>query len=137
MATIIYTNAFVSVNAVDLSDHVRQVTLTYEAELQDETAMGQGTRKNKPGLLNWSLEVEFFQDFAAGEVDATLYPLVGAAAFTVAVRPVNAAISTTNPEYTGPAVLASYQPVSGSVGDMGMTPTSFQPAGTLVRDVTP
>lgn len=137
MATLILTNAHVTINSVDLSDHVRQVTLNYEAEQQDETTMGQTTRKMKPGLLNWSLEVEFVQDYAAGKVDATLFPLVGAAAFTVAVRPVNTAIAATNPEYTGSAVLASYSPMGGSVGDLAVTTASFQPAGTLTRDVTP
>jgi hypothetical protein len=137
MATIVWTNAYLTVNAVDLSDHVKQITLNYEAEMQDETAMGQTTRKMKPGLLNWSLEVEFFQDFAASKVDATLFPLVGAVAFAVAVRPVNTTIAATNPEYQGNAVLATYPIIAGSVGDMATVSVSFQPASALVRDITP
>lgn len=138
MATIVWTNAKVSINSVDLSDHVKSVTLNYEAEMLDETAMGSGTtRKMKPGLLNWTLEVEFFQDFAASEVDATIFPLVGAAAFPIAVRPVNDTISATNPEYQGNAVIATYPIIAGGVGELATSQVTFQPASALTRDVTP
>ncbi len=144
MTTLVWTNCQVVVNSVDLSNHVRSVAFTYEAEQQDETPMGPGgvgqpggTRTNKPGLLSWSFEIEFYQDFAAGETDATLFPLVGAAAFTLAVRPVNAAIGATNPEFTGPATLAAYPPITGAVGDMAISTGTFNSAGTLDRDITP
>ena len=65
MATLVYTNAYLMINGVDLSDHVKSLNLTYEAEMLDDTVMGTtGTRSNKPGLKNWSLEVEFLQDYA-------------------------------------------------------------------------
>lgn len=137
MATLIWDDAQVVINGVDLSDHVRQVTLNYSAEMQDETAMSRDTRINKPGLFNWSLEVEFNQDFAASEVDVTLFPLVGAAAFPITVRPTTGAISATNPEYQANAVLESYGPIDGSVGDLAVVTASFQSAGTLTRDITP
>lgn len=122
MANIVLKNAYVMINAVDLSDHVKQVTLNYKAEQQDDTAMGDSGRSRLPGLLDWDADVQFFQDYAAGKVDATLFPLVGAAAFAVKIKAVNAAISATNPEYQGNAVLESYSPVSGAVGDNAMTP---------------
>jgi hypothetical protein len=56
------------------------------------------------------------------------------------VRPVNAAISSSNPEYQGNAVLESYPPLVGEVGALGMATASFKPSGVncnLVRDVTP
>lgn len=141
MPQIVYTDAFVHINGVDLSNRVRQVTLTYEAEMLDNTAMGtSGTRSMIPGLKNWTLSVEFYQDFAAGSVDATLFPLIGAAAFPIRVRPVNAsAISATNPEYQGNAVLESYPPLTGEVGALGMCSAQFRAgAGSaLVRDITP
>lgn len=141
MPTLVYTNAYVMINAVELSDHVKSINLNYEAELLDDTVMGTaGTRSNKPGLKNWSLEVNFLQDYAAASIDATLFALIGADAFTVAVRPVNAAISATNPEYTGAAVLESYPPLTGEVGALGTATAMFKPSGVncnLVRDVTP
>jgi hypothetical protein len=141
MPTMVYTNAYVSINSVDVSAHVKSITLNYEAELLDDTVMGTaGTRSNFPGLKNWSLEVNFLQDYDAGSVDATLFALVGAAAFPVAVRAVNSAISTSNPEYQGPAVVESYPPLTGEVGALATATVMFKPAGVncnLVRDVTP
>jgi hypothetical protein len=141
MATMVYTDAFVMINSVDLSDHVKSVTLTYEAEVLDDTTMGtSGTRSAKAGLKNWTLEVNFLQDYASANVDATLFPLVGAVPFPIRVRPIKTdAISTTNPEYQGNAILASYPPLTGEVGALGTATGSFRAGGgsALVRDVTP
>lgn len=137
MANLVFKNAYVLINSVDLSDHVRQVTLNYKAEQQDDTAMGDSARSRIPGLLDWDLDIEFFQDYASGKVDATLFSLVGAAPFAIAVRPVNTTIASTNPEYQGNAVLESYQPMGGAVGENLMAPTKFMGVGVLTRDTTP
>lgn len=137
MAVFVFTDAVVTINSVNLSDHVRQATLTYEAEIQDATAMGVGTRSRIAGLKNWNLEVAFNQDFAAGNVDATLYALIGAAPFPITVKPTSGAISATNPEYQGNAVLASYQPAAANMGEVAQTTARFESSGALTRDVTP
>lgn len=132
MATLIYDDASVVINAVDLSDHVQSATINYSAELQDETAMGDDTRINKGGLKNWSIDVQFKQDFASGEVDATLFSLVGST-FTITVKPTSAAVGTTNPSYSGTGILESYTPLGGNVGDLLTAPVTIQSAGTLTR----
>ena len=133
MAIAVFNDPFVSINGVDLSDHVRSVTLNYGAEPQDMTASGDGTRINLAGLLAWSADIEFNQDYAAAEVDATLFSLVGAAAFTIILRPTQAAVSTTNPNFTGSAILESYQPMGGTIGEAHVSPVTLQSAGTLTR----
>lgn len=134
MATLVWTDASVTINSVVLSDHVRSVSLTYEAEMQDESAMGVSTRVNLAGMLVWSVDVEFNQDYATGEVDKTLFTLVGAAAFPVVLLPVaTGGVSATNPSFTGQAVLESYGPVGGAIGDMGTASATFRSAGALVR----
>lgn len=133
MATLVFKDAFVSINGVDLSDHVKSVTVNYSAEMLDATAMGNDTKISKGGLKNWSVEVEFHQDYATSNVDATLFPLVGST-FTVIVRPVKAtAVSATNPNYTGTGILESYSPIGGAVGELAATSITIQPAGTLSR----
>lgn len=128
-----FNNAKVTVNSVDLSDHVKSVSISYGAEELDDTVMGDTAKSRLPGLLDWSAEVEWVQDFAASEVDATLFPLVGAASFTFAVVPVNAAVSATNPNFNGNAILTSYQPMGGTVGQLLMAPSTFQGDGVLTR----
>jgi hypothetical protein len=131
MAQKVLTDAFVSVNGVDLSDQVNSVTLTYEAEQKDDTMMGDGTRSNMPGLKNWSAEVTFGQNFDAAKVDATLFPLVGSSGFTLLIREVKStAVGATNPNYSGGATLASYPPLSGKVGEFHEVTAKFVPAGS-------
>lgn len=128
MATLVLTDAYVLVNSVDLSDHVKSVTIDYKAELQDASAMSSTTRKNMAGAKDWTITIEFHQDFAASSVDATLFPLVGNDNFAIEVRPTSAARSATNPAYvSNSATLESYGPVSGSYGEVLGTQATFRP----------
>lgn len=130
-----WTDARVELNAVVLSDHVRKATLNVEAKEGDTTAMGDTWEEFVAGLKSWAVELEFNQDFAAANVDATLFPLVGAAAFTVKVRPTTGAVSATNPEYNGSCILTSYAPLGGSVGDVAMAPVTLKGSGALTRSI--
>jgi hypothetical protein len=132
MATLIFDNASVTVNSVDLSDHVKTATIKYSADAQEDTAMGDDTHSKKGGLFDWSIDLEFYQDYASSKVDATLFSLVGTT-FTVIVRPDAGSVSSTNPNFTGTGILTSYQPVGGSVGDLMMAPVTIEAAGTLSR----
>lgn len=135
MATVHFRNAYLWINGVDLSDHVESVTLNYASEMLDETAMGDDTRVNKGGLKNWSVDVNFHQDFASGEVDATLFTLVGSTT-CFELRPHNSCSTTINPNYTGIGIVESYNPAGGSVGSLLDAPLTLQSAGTLSRAVT-
>ncbi|KKK73578.1 hypothetical protein LCGC14_2892420 [marine sediment metagenome] len=138
MAAFVFKDAVLVVNSVDLTAFTQSVTLNYSAELQDASVMGIDTRINLAGLKDWSIDVTFVQDFASAAVDATLFALVGAAAFPVTLKPTSGAISTTNPEFQGTAVLGTYNPFGGTVGDLAAATVTFNPGGgNLVRDVTP
>lgn len=130
---MILKDAFVSINGVNVSAFVRSLALSPGVEPQDDTAMGATTRTSEAGLKIWALTVQFFQSFAAGQVDATLYPLIGAAPFPIIVRPTSAAKSATNPEFTGSMILTSYTPISGEVGSEHMVQAEFAAAGNLAR----
>jgi hypothetical protein len=132
MATQVYTNAFLQINAVNLSAHASEVSLNYASEMQDETAMGDDSRINKGGLKTWSVDVTFHQDYAAAAVDATLFSLVGTTV-CVEVRPQNICSTAINPIFSGIGVIESYNPQGGSVGALLDAPVSIQSAGTLSR----
>lgn len=133
MAQMVLTDAFVSVNAVDYSDQVRSVTVNYEAEEVDDTAMGDTTRTRTGGLKNWSMEFEFIQDEASGQTGANLFALVGSTT-AVIVRPDNSdGVGVTNPNYTGTGLVTSYTPVGGGIGDLSMCRLSVVSAGALSR----
>lgn len=132
MAEVVLTDTSVVIAGVDLSDHVRSITLNYNSEPQDITAMGDTTRNRIGGLLDWNISIEFNQDFAANEVDATLFSNVGSTV-TFVGKPTSDAVSSTNPSFSGTALLSSYQPINGSVGDVHTTTIQLEAAGTLTR----
>jgi len=133
MAEIIFDDPYVMINTVDLSDHVRSVTINYKAEIQDKTAGGATSRERIAGLKDWSVDIEFNQDYASGEVDATLFDLVGAASFPIIIKPDGETTGVTNPKFTGNAVLETYSPIAGSVGDLATTTITMQGDGDMGR----
>ena len=67
-------------------------------------------------------------------MDATLFPLVGAAQFPVIFRPHQTARGATNPEFTANMLLEEYMPVGGTVGEIQMAPVTLRP-GTTGQDL--
>lgn len=131
MAQIVLKDASITINSVDLSDKSNSVELNYEVEAVEVTAFG-GNRSFIGGLQNNSVTVEFMQDFAATEVEATIFPLVGTQT-TIVIKPTSAAVSATNPSYTiTGAYLASHTPVAATVGELAMTSLTFT-GGTLAK----
>lgn len=132
MAKIILTDASITVNSVALSSLSNSVTLTYEKDSVEVTAFGDSGHKFTGGLQNITCEMEMFQDFAATQTEATIYPLVGTPT-TVVIKPTSAAVSATNPSYTlTDTMLVSHTPVAGAVGEVAMTSLSFT-GGTLAK----
>ena len=131
MAQVVLTNADITCNGVVLSNRSNSVELNYEVESVEVTAFG-GNRSFVGGLQNNTITIEFMQDFAAANVEATIFPLVGQQT-TVTVRASAAATSSTNPLYTvSGTYLASHTPVAGAVGELAMTSLTFT-GGTLVK----
>lgn len=136
MPAFVLTDAEVIINSIDLSDHVLSATLNYSGDLQEDTSMGDGSRTRLSGLKDWSLEVTFKQDYASGKVDATIFPLIGAAATAISFMPIKTGgVSATNPKFNGNAIPESYTPGGGAVGELAQTSVTFQGSGDLTRDV--
>jgi predicted secreted protein len=134
MAATVLTDAKVIINSVNLSTYCRKVTLNIEVDEQDVTAMGgNGYKAMIGGLKDWSVEIDFNQDFGAAAVDATLWPLF-ATTTSISVNPTSAANSTTNPQYTGSVLVSQYTPLDGSVGDVSTITIPFRAAGALTRN---
>ena len=134
MATFVLHDASVSIAGVDLSDHVRSVSIDAGQNMVDDTAMGDAFVSNAAGLATWSVSVELLQDYALSKVDATLQPLLGiGTTAALVVKPTSGSVSSTNPSYSGTGILESYNPIGGSVGDQSMASATFQSASALTR----
>ncbi len=132
MASQVFKNALFLLNGTDLSCQIQEATLNYASEMLDSSTICTATRTHKGGLFDWSVDVTFLQDFTAGSIDATLFPLVGTTA-CFELRPTNACSSANNPIYSGIVVLGNYTPVSGGVGALLQSRSTFSSAGTLSR----
>lgn len=123
-----------STTVTNLSNYLRSVDFQYDAEDQDETVMGDGTRVLAAGTLKtWTFGLALKQDFSA--VDSVLFAAVGNTA-AINFRPSTAAKSSTNPQFSGTAKCGGYSPASGSVGDFLEAPFMCKNAGTLTRATT-
>jgi len=132
MAVLALKDATITINSVALSDHANSVTLNYEIDSIEVTAFGSTGHIFAGGLQNNSVEVSLMQDFAASNVEATVYGLVGTTT-TIVIKATSSATSATNPTYTiSNAFLASHTPVAGAVGELAMTTLSFT-GGTIVK----
>ena len=142
MAHEVFTDGSFIWNAVDLSDHVREIRLRENTEFAQEQRMGSTVNVRHPVIKDWGLEIILYQDFASSEVDATLSAdALAKTARTWTVRKNKAsAISATNPDYTATGYISEYEPLHGAFGELLGTRILVVPGGSapdLVRDVTP
>lgn len=133
MATFANTNAYLTINSVDLSDHVRSVQITADGEALSSETMGDSWTEKTMGLKSWTLDVEFLDDYASGSVDATIWSAFNTGtAVAIAFKPVNTTTSTSNPQYSG-NILPNKQVLGGALGTMAGKSLSFPGTGALAR----
>lgn len=129
MAKFVIKNPVVTVNGVDLSDHCSHCTIETTFDDVEVTGFGATYRSILQGLGDATITVTMQQDFAAGSVDATLWPLSqSGSTFPVTVKPFNSAVGATNPRFDMTAVLLSYNPLDGDAGDASTTDVEFRNA---------
>jgi hypothetical protein len=75
MAKFVATDHKITINATNFSDSLQSVDLTIQADEVDTTTFGGAWKTVTGGLRSGSLTLNFYQDFAAGSVDAVLWPL--------------------------------------------------------------
>jgi hypothetical protein len=141
MARLVLTNVEVTIANVSLADRIASVTLGSTYDVLDTTAFKGGNvpsaaRERTAGLVDNSVTLEFHQDFVAGEVEATIYPLLGTVA-AVKIQPVNGAISAENPEYQFNVLVSEWTPLNGAVGELATASVTWPITGPIVKDVTP
>jgi hypothetical protein len=141
MARLVLTNVEVTVAGVSLADHIASITLGSTYDVLETTAFAGGNvpaaaKERIAGLVDNSVTLEFHQDFAAADVEATIYPLLGTVA-AIKVQPVNGAISAQNPEYQFNALISEWTPLNGAVGELSTASVTWPITGAIVKDVTP
>ena len=131
MSAFVFTDASVVINTVNLSSMVRSVTLNYERDAIETTAMGATGHVFTGGLQNLSVSVEFNNSQAAANVLETLWSATGSGSNTLVIK--NLSTGSPNPTFTiSNAFLAASTPVNGSVGELATQSVTFT-GGSIVK----
>jgi hypothetical protein len=134
MAVFLNNGVVLTVNAVDLSDHVTAVTLNRTFDELEVTAMGDSGHKFIKGLEASSITIDFLNDTATGEVLQTLQAAWGTNV-TVTVKQTSAATSATNPLYTMTALVNNTTDINGAVADLATQSVTWNVSGTIAVTV--
>ena len=132
MARIVLTDANITINSVDLSTHCASVTITSTDDIIETSAFGDSSKTRVAGLRDNSVALEFHQDFAATNVEATIYPLLGTAT-TIVVKPTSDAVGAANPSYTFSALVSEWTPLSGAIGELSTASVTWSISGAITK----
>lgn len=135
MAVTVRYNAYVEVNAVDLSDHVTRVAINDGQESRDATTHGDSARKFRAGLGTPAFDITFLNDPASGSVEGTLRALIGVTStgFNLFVKTTNGTPSgASNPRYELVAVPdGDLMVMDDEVGEIASVSGRFVPYGAF------
>jgi hypothetical protein len=131
MAVFMQNSVTVTVNSVDLTDHITSVSGFNEtcADLVT-TAMGETNVSRIGGLKDSSVSITFLNDFAASKVYATLSALLGTAV-NVTITPASGTVTATNPKKTGSCLITELPFIDGSVGDLAEISVTWPVTGAI------
>jgi len=127
-------------STTDLSIMLASVDISIDAEEKDFTNFASGGwRIKKSGLKAGMIQFNFWQDFAASQVDAllglggSLWPVFGSGTYYFDIKATNSARGATNPSFVGQVVPLSYKPIAGSVGDEATVSLQYPTTGQIAR----
>ena len=141
MPRLVLNNAYVLFASNDISEFVTQIELTTSVDIIDTTRIGAQSRTRQAGVFDNSVTFQFNQDYA----DNALEELVNGTSMgnttvgtTVAmeIRPVNAAVSASNPKYTFNAVITEWQSVSGEIGSLSTVVVTWPISGNINKSIS-
>jgi hypothetical protein len=117
-----------------LADHVRSISIDAAVDMPEFTTFGDGGFKtSKPGLKGATITIEYNQDYAAANVDATFGAgFLAGTAYYIDVKPTSSARGATNPSYVAKGYVSAY-PIAQTVGDRAMVSVTYTVDGTFAR----
>ena len=135
MPKFVATNFQITLNGTDLTSSLSSATLEITSNEVETTTFGTASTAYRTvvgGIVSGSVKLDFYQDYAAASVDATLNSLINTIG-TVVIKPLGSAVSATNPSYTTTCLINNYTPVSGTIGDLSSFSVTWPTTGTITR----
>ena len=135
MAIFLSNGVVVTLNSVDLSNHVTSATINRSFDELEVTAMGDTAHKFVKGLEASTITLDFLNDTAASNVLATLQAAWGTTV-TLLLKQTSAIVSATNPEYQTTVLVNNTTDINGAVGDISTQSITFTCNSPIVVDTT-
>jgi hypothetical protein len=132
MAKFVVTATAVTMGGEDISTACARAELVINAAEVETTDFGSGGFTEViGGLKSGTLSLDFHQDFGVDAVSTLFLDTVGTVVVFTLVAGNGTTASTTTPLYTVSALITSFTPVSGAVGDLGTFSVSFPTTGAI------
>jgi hypothetical protein len=132
MAKTTFKDGYLAINGTVLSNYASHIDIDDSAEEIDFTGFStNGYKEIGQGLKDATINVTWFQDFAASGVHSILQPLYSSGGtFSVEVRSASTTVTATNPKATMTGRLYSYSGIAGDVGAALTMDIAIRNAGT-------
>jgi hypothetical protein len=124
MAIYLSNGVVVTLNSVALSDHVTMATINRVFDELEVTAMGDSAHKFVKGLEASTIQLDFLNDTAAANVNATLQAAWGTTV-PLTLKQTSAATSATNPLYSTTVLVNNTQDINGGPADISTQSITF------------
>ncbi len=132
MAKFVVTATNVTMGGEDISTACARAELVINAAEVETTDFGSGGFTEViGGLKSGTLSLDFHQDFGTDAVSTLFLDTVGTVVVFTLIAGNGTTASTTTPLYTVSALITSFTPVSGAVGDLGTFSVSFPTTGAI------
>jgi len=124
MSIYLSNGVVVTLNSVALSDHVTMATINRVFDELEVTAMGDSAHKFVKGLEASTIQLDFLNDTAAANVNATLQAAWGTTV-PLTLKQTSAATSATNPLYSTTVLVNNTQDINGGPADISTQSITF------------
>jgi hypothetical protein len=130
---IVLLDAQLSIANNNLTNWCSKLELSDEFAAKDVTTFGSGgAEENLGGLEKFEAGITFKQDYDDNMLDEIMWALRRQVC-TFSARAKVAAVSASNPQYSGSLLINKWVPIAGSVGDVGEVDVTYPGSGPLAR----
>lgn len=132
MAIYSMTATRVEVAGTNFSDHGVSADLSIDVNTLESTNFASaGWTEMIAGIKSATVNLTFNDDFAASNIDSTIWTNLGATV-SVKLRPVNTTTTSTNPEFQFTALVTQHR-FGGQVGAIAQKQVSWPVTGAITR----
>jgi hypothetical protein len=124
MAIFLSNEVVVTLDAVDLSDHVTSATINRVFDELEVTSMGDVSHVFVKGLEASTITLDFLNDTATSNVLQTLQD-AWSTTVTLTLKQTSDATSATNPLYSTTVLVNNTTDINGAVGDISTQSITF------------